>query len=150
MKKLWLDMDGVLVDLDHEIKKWIIEHPEINHIYKGNHDRVPGIFRFPKPIEGAVESVHQLFESGKYDMYIATSVPWGNPEASTDKRYWIEKHFGRIFHKRITMTHQKNLLIGDYLVDDRTKNGADEFNGKFIQFGSEEFPDWNSVINYLL
>jgi hypothetical protein len=39
--------------------------------------------------------------------------------------------------------------MGDYLIDDRTKNGAGEFSGELIQFGGKDFPDWKSVLNYL-
>jgi hypothetical protein len=39
--------------------------------------------------------------------------------------------------------------MGDYLVDDRTKNGAGDFTGELIQFGTDKFPDWHSVVNYL-
>jgi hypothetical protein len=30
---------------------------------------------------------------------------------------------------------------GDFLVDDRPKNGADQFAGEWIHFGSEAFPE---------
>ena len=43
----------------------------------------------------------------------------------------------------------KNLNIGDYLIDDSTKNGAAEFTGEHIQIHSDKFPDWNSVIDYI-
>ena len=39
---------------------------------------------------------------------------------------------------------------GDYLIDDRTKNGAGEFDGELILFGSEKFPNWQSVCAYLM
>ena len=35
-------------------------------------------------------------------------------------------------------------------IDDRTANGAGQFKGEHIHFGSEKFPDWNSVLAYLL
>ena len=44
----------------------------------------------------------------------------------------------------------KNLNKGDFLIDDRTKNGAGEFEGELILFGSEKFPDWDEVVEYLL
>jgi hypothetical protein len=44
----------------------------------------------------------------------------------------------------------KDLNMGDYLVDDRDKNGALEFNGEFIHFGTRKFPDWKSVKTHLL
>ncbi len=40
--------------------------------------------------------------------------------------------------------------MGEYLIDDREKNGAKDFKGELIRFGSERFPDWNAVTEYLL
>jgi 5'(3')-deoxyribonucleotidase len=48
------------------------------------------------------------------------------------------------------ITHCKHLCEGDYLIDDRGKNGASEFKGERIQFGSDRFADWKSVLSYLL
>ena len=41
-------------------------------------------------------------------------------------------------------------MARDFLIDDRPNNGAKNFEGKWIHFGSEDFPDWSSVIKYLL
>ena len=40
-------------------------------------------------------------------------------------------------------------MIGEYLIDDRTANGAAEFKGELIQFGTEKYPNWAAVLNYL-
>ena len=37
-----------------------------------------------------------------------------------------------------------------YLIDDRDKNGAAEFEGELIRYGSEKFPDWDAVLEYLI
>ena len=91
MKIIHLDMDGVLVDLGHEFEKWFQEHPNLIHKYKHSPDHIPGIFRDPRPIDGAIDAVKKLSESNKYELFIATAAPWGNPCSSTDKRYWVEK-----------------------------------------------------------
>ena len=62
---------------------------------------------------------------------------------------WIKKYLGTHAYKRLILTHHKNLNRGDYLVDDRTKNGADRFAGEHIHFGTEKFPDWPAVTEYL-
>jgi 5'(3')-deoxyribonucleotidase len=38
--------------------------------------------------------------------------------SASDKRFWIEDHFGNLFHKKMFVTHRKDLLMGDYLIDD--------------------------------
>lgn len=35
------------------------------------------------------------------------------------------------------------------LIDDRSKNGAAEFEGKWIQFTLEKSPNWPSVLEHL-
>jgi len=156
-KVLYIDMDGVIVNLGDEIKKWFDEHQNVAYRFKENPDHIHGIFRNPNPIEGAIEAINKLNESGKYEMFILTAAPWGNPDAATDKRYWIEKYFGNLFHKRMIVTHRKDLLIGDYLVDDSKANGAGEFTGELIGFGIDyktgipnKFKDWDDVLKYLL
>ena len=36
------------------------------------------------------------------------------------------------------------------MLDERGKNGTSEFEGEWIQFGSDRFPNWKSVLDYLL
>ena len=52
----------------------------------------------------------------RYDLYILSTAPWGNPSAWTDKLEWIKKHFDSdrpegTFYKRLILTHHKNLCI---------------------------------------
>lgn len=64
--------------------------------------------------------------------------------------YLVEKHLGEFAFKRLITTHRKDLLIGDYLIDDRTVNGAGEFTGEHIHFGTVKFPNWEFVVKYLI
>ena len=73
-----------------------------------------------------------------------------NSSAWSDKNEWVRKHLGEVAHKRLILSHHKNLNMGDYLIDDRTANGADRFQGEHIHFGIEKFPNWEVVCNYLL
>ena len=150
-------MDGVLVDLEKEFDKFFTNHPHLKDRYKDNPDHIPGIFRNAPPLENAIEAVNKLYDSDKYDMYIATAAPWGNPMSSMDKRFWIEDHFGSMFHKKMFVTHRKDLLIGHYLIDDRTKNGAGDFMGEHLHFGWNwedkkwnKFHSWDTILDYLL
>lgn len=144
-KKLFFDMDGVLVDFQSGIDKL---SEDVKQEYKDNLDEIPGIFSLMDPMPGAIEAVHKLKDH--YDVYILSTAPWNNPSAWSDKVIWIKKYLGDVFYKRMIITHCKNLCEGDYLIDDRGKNGTSEFKGEWIKFGSKEFPDWDAVLNYLI
>jgi 5'(3')-deoxyribonucleotidase len=146
MKKiLYIDMDNVLVDFPSGISKL---SQEVINEYESNLDEVPNIFSLMEPLEGAIDSFKIL--SQRYDTYILSTAPWKNSSAWSDKVKWVQKYLGESAYKRLILTHHKNLNHGDYLIDDRTKNGAGEFKGELIQFGTDKFPDWKSVCSYLL
>lgn len=150
MKKiLYIDMDNVLVDFSTGIAAL---SDELKEAYKGNYDETPGIFSLMQPMKGAVEAVYALAEH--YDIYVLSTAPWRNPSAWSDKLQWIQKYFGKEedspLYKRLILSHHKDLNRGDYLVDDRTKNGAENFQGELILFGSKTYPDWDHVLRRLL
>lgn len=145
MKKvLYVDMDNVLTDFPAAIAR--LPH-DVIAAYEGRLDEVPGIFADMIPMPHAIESFVTLAEL--FDTYILSTAPWENDTAWGDKHHWVKKHLGRAAYKRLILTHHKNLNHGHFLVDDRTKNGADRFAGEHILFGSESFPDWPSVVKYL-
>ena len=143
---IYIDMDGVIADFD----KARINHPLCNTTpYKGRPDTIPGIYKDLEPIEGAIESVNILLDTPIYEVYFLSTAPWDNPEAWMHKRLWIDRYFEtKKIRKRLILSHQKHLMIGDYLIDDRRFNGASEFKGKWIHFGSITYPDWKRVIDY--
>lgn len=146
-KILFIDLDGVVADFVSAMNT----HPLIEDIrYTQDPDTIPGIFRHLKPINAAIKSVKKLLKSPKYDVYFLSTAPWNNPSAWTDKRIWLEEQFGDKISRKLILTHRKDLVKGDILIDDRPNNGAKDFEGKWIHFGSEDFPDWSSVLKYLV
>lgn len=144
-KRVFVDMDNVLVDFESGLAK---VSEEVKQEYEGRLDEIPGLFGLMKPMPGAIDAMHELQKH--YDMFILSTAPWKNPSAWSDKVTWVTKYLDDVFHKRMVITHRKDLCQGDYLIDDRGKNGTSEFAGEWIEFGSEKFPDWNSVLVYLM
>ena len=146
MKRVFIDMDNVLVDFQSGLDQ---VSDEIKAMYpKDKSDEIPGLFAKMKPMEGAIEAVHELKKH--YDLFILSTAPWNNPSAWSDKVEWVTKYLDDVFHKRLIISHRKDLCQGDYLIDDRGKNGTSEFAGEWIEFGSGQFPNWESVLRYLL
>ena len=149
---IYIDMDGVLADL---AKGAEIHTDNKDGSFTNKPDEIVGVFKDLPPIAGAIDAVNQLLASDKYDIFILTTAPWDNPSAWIDKRLWIADKFGASFEKKLIVSHRKDLLIGDYLIDDRTARGAAEFSGKHLHFGWDyereafnEYKDWDSILNF--
>ena len=143
-KILYIDMDGVLVDFQSGLDR---SREDALREYEGREDEIPGIFALMDPIPGALDAYRELAEL--FDTYILSTAPWKNPSAWSDKVEWVQKHLGDVAHKRLILSHHKNLNDGEFLVDDRFKHGVDLFEGEHIHFGSPQFPDWPTVVEYL-
>lgn len=133
---IWFDLDGVLANWDKQRDRG--QDPDALGFYLGL-----------EPFHEGLALFRRLCENGHL-VLVASTAPWTNHHAWTEKRLWVERHLGEHGHKGLTLTHRKDLLSGDYLIDDRTKNGAGEFRGKLILFGSEEFPGWSQVESYFI
>tara|TARA_R110000737_G_scaffold352968_2_gene401418 strand:+ start:306 stop:725 length:420 start_codon:yes stop_codon:yes gene_type:complete len=136
-KILMVDMDGVIADY---------LHPEYSKKFKDYKDE--GFFRGLPEVDGMQDAISLLEK--KYDIFFLTTAPWSSPRAWKEKREWVEDKFGERFKKKIIMTHRKDLVYGDYLIDDRTANGAKDFKGEFIHFATKKFPNWAAIVKYLL
>jgi 5'(3')-deoxyribonucleotidase len=112
---VYFDMDGVLA-----------RHPGAKNGDVNFHELAP--------IEEMVSLYKKLAQDPRCDVYLASTAPWSAPEAWVAKRLWVEKYLGDDAYKRLILTHHKNMLIGDILIDDRDANGAKDFKGQWIQY----------------
>lgn len=156
MKKIcYIDMDGVLADFE---KSLYTLFPQLTHYAKGSDElkvqvdtlcatEGKRIFHDLVPMQGAVEAFNLLCEH--YDVYMLSTPMWGVPESYMDKRIWIENVLGINAEKKLILSHNKGLLKGHYLIDDRLKHGVEDFEGEHIHFGQLGFENWIKVITYL-
>lgn len=87
MKRVFIDMDNVLVDFQSGLDQ---VSEEVKAEYAGRLDEIPGLFAKMKPMEGAIEAVHELKKH--YDLFILSTAPWKNPSAWSDKVEWVTKY----------------------------------------------------------
>jgi 5'(3')-deoxyribonucleotidase len=126
---IYIDMDGVISDFKKACELQALDKKQMHAPDKYlDFSQNPVIF-------GAKEAIKQLHEMG-HDLYIASTPPWRQPKAWMDKRLWVDKHFPML-RRRVILTHHKNLLIGDVLIDDSGYRGQPDFKGKWIHFGSK-------------
>ena len=140
---IYIDMDDVMCDFSEAHKKALDHNPGVKYP-----QGIEGFFLKLSPIHGAIDSVELLRQN--FDVYILTAPSTRNPHCYSEKRIWIEDHFGYEFTKKLIISPNKGLLRGDILIDDHIDGkGQEEFEGDLIHFGSTSFPDWSSVMEHL-
>lgn len=143
MKKVYVDMDGVLCDFYSARDKALLKNPE---------QKFPqsqwGFFLRLEEIPDAVYSFNKLKE--KYDVWILTRPSFKNVNCYTEKAQWLLDHLGEGILEKTIITPDKSLVKGDYLIDDMGNAGQENFEGEWIHFGTEKFKNWKKVLDYLL
>lgn len=143
MNRIFLDMDGVIVDFDgfaaafpdREVKSMV------------------GAYQQMRPLPGALAGVRSLIGMG-FDVWLATKPPTGVAHAYADKASWVFQYLPELKRKLI-LTHDKGLLgePGDWLVDDRPhRANCESFKGALIPFGAEHDHDvgrgWTELVSF--
>lgn len=137
-KIIYIDLDDTLADYSNSAK--------VNKLNPDKAKHIKGFFKNLKPLPNAIESYDLL--SKYFNVYILSTAPWSNPDSLVEKMEWVQKYLPNAY-KNVIFSHHKELNIGDYLIDDSKKNGAFRFSGEHIEIGSNKFPNWESVIQYI-
>jgi 5'(3')-deoxyribonucleotidase len=134
-------MDGVLCDFKSAYETDLKNNPR--QIYPQSQY---GFFLNLKPIVDAINSVNILKKN--FDVWILTRPSVHNISCYSEKALWIKNYLGFEMQEKTIICTNKSLLKGDFLIDDQIEHGQSEFEGQLIRFGTEEFPDWKSVLNF--
>ena len=130
-------MDGVISNFAKAAKEGGWEHrPDVYVNY-----------RELEVMPGAAEALRKLNQD--FDIFIASTPPWARPDMWAAKREWIAEHFPWLKRKLI-LTHRKDLLIGDILIDDSRWRGQPDFQGDWLWFGTaQRVLDWPSTLELI-
>lgn len=138
---VYVDMDHVLCDYAAGFERHKRLHPHLPYPQSQ-----PGFYAGLKPLKEAVETYRWLADHPSTDVYILTAPSIHNSHSYSEKRDWVEKHFGISVVRNLIISPHKNLSKGHYLIDDMASGkGQDGFEGSLILFGSDQFPDWASI-----
>jgi 5'(3')-deoxyribonucleotidase len=134
---VYVDMDGVIVDLltpwlaqynedfrdsvkPEDIKEWdtskFVKCGKLIFNYL-DHE---GIWFNAPPYPGAIEMLKKWHDQG-HELYLATT-PWHSKYCLIEKVLWVNKHLPFLGCERLIFTHNKGLLRGDILIDDKPEN----------------------------
>lgn len=135
-KKILLDQDGVLANfvegfqrawfargLPDFFAKWDTWDffsfvPADHHKYLHEVMCAKDFFGELPVMPGAVEAVDAMLTHG-HKLFIC-STPWdGNDHCVAEKLAWLRRHFGKTIAKHAIFTHDKTVVHGDLLVDDK-------------------------------
>ena len=134
MMIVYVDMDDTLCDFSGAFSEALTRNPGIR--FPQSQYR---FFANLKPISDGIETVKLLRASDRFDPYILSAPSIRNPLSYTEKREWVERHFGLDFCGRLILCENKALLRGDILIDDFASGKEQEhFQGRLIQFGSTQ------------
>ena len=136
-KIIYVDMDGVIANFDKAAKEGGWTHrPDL----KVN-------FRNLELIPGAQDALIRL--NNDFDIFIATTPPWSRPKVWGEKRDWIVEHFPWL-KKKMILTHRKDLLIGDILIDDSRWRGQPDFKGDWFWFNQKwDNKNWEACLEWI-
>jgi glutathione S-transferase len=145
VNRIFIDMDGVIVDFDGYKEKLGLTGDQIK--------KIPGAYLAMEPVHGAIEAVRSLIGMG-YDVWVASKPPTGIAWAYADKVSWVLRYLPEL-KRKIILTHNKGLLgdAGDWLIDDRiTKAGCAYFPGGILDFrtkgGDLEQWGWPEALDF--
>jgi 5'-nucleotidase len=142
MKRILVDMDGVLADVYH---RFFELHEKDSGLKLSVHDVIglkeaeafpnqlkwvntPGFFRSVPVMQGSQKGLKRLNDNFEV---IVISMATEFPLSLTDKQLWIIEHYPFISWKQTVFCGCKDIIEADIMIDDHIKN-LDNFKGETI------------------
>ncbi len=122
--RVYIDMDHTFCDFENALGFW--KKRALTEIEK----------RYPWSMRGFFESLLPM--PGALDF-------WNKWSDVAEKAEWVFKYLGEEGVKKLIISPQKDLLIGDILIDDHDGCGQPSFNGSWWQFGSDKCKGWENI-----
>jgi len=144
MERIIIDMDEVIADPMNEMIEWYQKEygkdvdrnnmtgswlkgfPEKHHHLVRERLMSPGFFRNLPLMEDSVEVIKELNQH--YEVFIVSAAT-EFPNSLKDKLEWLLEHFPFLNWRQLTLCGSKDLVYGDYMIDDHVKN-LKGFKGK--------------------
>ena len=108
--------------VDYEdIMSWDVDdaYPGLTHEQVLSVPMEPGFWKTVKPVPGAAEALQRLMDAG-HEVYIVTATLLENiPEKMNDLLF---KYFPFLSWNQVIITHEKQIIRGDVLIDDGVHN----------------------------
>ncbi len=141
MKRIYVDLDGVLADIEKQHAKRAKINPDMKYP-----QATYGFFMEMEQIPDGVNAVKALADH--FDVWFLSAPSWKNPMCAAEKTYWVQNNFGIEWAERLIISSDKGCFYGDYLIDDNLKGRNQEgFKGKVIHFKNTT---WVDVFEYII
>jgi len=141
--RIFIDMDGVIANFEKAAEQEAL----LKGVPKLSRPDLFVNYRNLGVIDGAIEAVAKL--NADHEVFIASTPPWTRPEVWGHKREWIGEHFPYL-KRQIILTHRKDLLIGDILIDDSRYRGQPDFQGDWWWFNQKwENRNWKACMEWI-
>jgi 5'-nucleotidase len=145
MERIIIDMDEVIADpmgemiewyravhageVDKEkmlVGSWVKGFPEEHQSMIMERLMSPGFFRHLPVMKDSVDVLREL--NKRYEVFIV-SAAMEFPNSLKDKLDWLMDHFPFLTWRQIALCGSKDIICGDYMIDDHVKN-LKGFKGK--------------------
>lgn len=171
MKRIAIDMDGVLADVFSQFVKYnfadtgilktkeeLVGKEELLAFPKAKeYVLTPGFFREAPVMESSQYVLQRL--NSLYEVFIVSAAT-EFPQSLTEKQAWLNEHFPFITWQQMVFCGSKTIISADIMIDDHFKN-LDYFNGKTYLFNQphNQLKDagrhtrvfsWNEIDNLLI